>query len=284
MASIKEQDTKLYDLEIVIVDSGSEDNTLEIAQNYNCKIVHIKKQDFTFGRSLNYGCDAASGDFLVFISGHCIPVNSQWINKLIAPLENDCSYTYGKQIARDTTKFSERQLFDKYYPAISSIPQIGFFCNNANSAIKKEIWNKFKFNEDLTGCEDMFLAKELVKNNYHIGYVSEAPVYHIHDESWSQIRIRYEREAVALRVIMPEVTISLFDVIRYICVGIFKDIAESIRQKVFSKEFYSIIRFRISQYIGSFMGNKKSLQDINKMKDRYFYPRVTNMEINQHEQ
>ena len=57
-------------LEVIIVDSGSHDNTLVIANSFNCKIISIKKENFTFGRSLNYGCSAAIGDILIFISGH----------------------------------------------------------------------------------------------------------------------------------------------------------------------------------------------------------------------
>jgi len=53
---------------IIVVDSGSTDNTLQIAETYECKIVHIKKEQFSFGRSLNYGCNAAIGDLLIFVS------------------------------------------------------------------------------------------------------------------------------------------------------------------------------------------------------------------------
>ena len=63
------------EVEIVIVDSGSSDRTLEIANKFNCRITNIKKEDFTFGRSLNQGSEFSNGDILVFISGHCIPVN-----------------------------------------------------------------------------------------------------------------------------------------------------------------------------------------------------------------
>ena len=281
--AIRNQDTSIYNIEVVIVDSGSTDQTISIAKKYDCVIKYIKKEEFTFGRSLNYGCEIASGEFFVFISGHCIPLNNEWINNLVSPLESHCSYTYGKQVGRDSTKFSERQLFLKYFPDKSSAPQVGFFCNNANAAIKKEAWQKYQFNEELTGCEDMYMAKKLVDDNCKIGYIAEASVYHIHDESWRQVRIRYEREAIALRKILPEINISIIDTAKYIFVGIFKDFIEAFKRKVFFKEFFSIILFRIAQYIGSYTGNKKSFQTVNEIKERYFYPRVTSMEINKSE-
>lgn len=85
---------------------------------------------------------------------------------------------------------------------------MGFFCNNANSALKTSAWKEYRFAEDLTGLEDMFFAKQLTLDGKKIGYVAEAPVYHIHDESWRQIRLRYEREAVALQRIIPELQLG----------------------------------------------------------------------------
>ncbi len=268
------QKANAYNVEIVIVDSGSFDQTINIAKKYNCKIVNIKKEEFTFGRSLNIGCENATGDFLVFISGHCIPSNENWLTNIVLPLELSCDYSYGRQKGRDTTKFSERQLFEKYFPKQSKLPQKGFFCNNANAAIKKDIWQKYLFDEDITGCEDMHLAKRIVDDGYLIGYVADAAVFHIHDETWSQVSLRYEREAIALQKIMPEIQLSINDTIRFIFIGILKDIKQAFIRRILFKEFYSIIRFRYHQYVGAYKGNKNNRELSKTMKEKYFYPRV----------
>ena len=57
LRSIRSQKSDLFDIEVVIVDSGSLDRTLEIANNYAARITYIKKREFTFGRSLNIGCN-----------------------------------------------------------------------------------------------------------------------------------------------------------------------------------------------------------------------------------
>lgn len=68
---IKKQKIELEDeIEIILVDSGSTDLTLEIAKKNDLKILFIKKENFSFGRSLNIGCSASSGELLIFISGH----------------------------------------------------------------------------------------------------------------------------------------------------------------------------------------------------------------------
>ncbi|ENF8750348.1 glycosyltransferase [Vibrio fluvialis] len=281
LESIKNQDRSKFRIETVIIDSGSTDKTLEIAEQYGCRITHIKKEEFTFGKSLNDGCDFSNGDYLVFISGHCIPVDDQWIENLVTPLVEKCSYTYGRQLGRDTTKFSERQLFEKYFPNESRIPQVGFFCNNANAAIRRDAWLAHRFNEELTGCEDMYLAKLLVDTGKKIGYVSEAPVYHIHDETWSKVKVRYEREAIALQQIMPQVQVSMIDMVNYIVVGILKDIKKAKSLGVLKKEIKSIFAFRFCQYYGAYVGNRNHRKLSHAMKVKYFYPRVTDMDVSE---
>ncbi len=280
LQAINNQVSTRFKIETVIVDSGSTDNTLAIAKSYNCRITYIKKEDFTFGRSLNVGCDFANGKYLIFISGHCIPATNSWLEELVQPLqEGSVCYTYGRQLGRDTTKFSERQLFYKYFPETNSVPQVGFFCNNANSALRKDIWEKYKFDEQLTGCEDMYLAKLLVNDGYQLGYVGSAPVYHIHDETWEKVQIRYEREAIALQKIMPEVHVTFFDMLKYITIGVIKDLRIAVKEKVLFKELFSIFAFRYAQYVGAYKGNHMHRKVSREMKMKYFYPRVSDMKI-----
>lgn len=260
--------------EVVIIDSGSNDRTLEIANEFSCRTTHIDKQDFTFGRSLNWGSEFARGDYLVYISGHCIPTSNSWLQNLVDPLIDGLSgYSYGRQLGRDTTKFSEGQLFQKYFPDLSEIPQQGFFCNNANSAISKKVWQKFKFNEEVTGLEDMELAKRYVESGGSVAYISDAPVFHIHDETWAQTRRRYERESVALQVIMPELRLSWLDMWRYILVSVFRDTAVSFKRGLLHKNFFEIVSFRTAQYFGSYRGNQLLKAAADKRRESYFYPR-----------
>ena len=119
LEAIKNQVRESFDIEVVVVDSGSSDMTIRIAEEFGCRITTISKKLFTFGRSLNVGSEFANGDILVYVSGHCIPTNEEWLKNLINPLIlGKAGYTYGRQIGRETTKFSEKKIFEKYYHEI----------------------------------------------------------------------------------------------------------------------------------------------------------------------
>ena len=81
LSGIEQQANK--DVEVIIVDSGSTDETVSIASQYATSILTIDKENFSFGHSLNIGCEAAKGEFLVFASAHVYPLYDDWIERLI---------------------------------------------------------------------------------------------------------------------------------------------------------------------------------------------------------
>ncbi len=274
LKGILDQDLGGHELEIVLVDSGSTDRTLEIAGSFGARIVHIKKSDFTFGRSLNVGCEAATGQALVFVSGHCIPTNTHWIANLVAPFERGvASLSYGKQVGWGTSKFSECQLFKKYYPEVSRLQDKDFFCNNANSALLKSAWELFPFDEELTGLEDMDLGLRLIRHGHKIAYVADAPVYHIHEENWATLKNRYAREAIALQRIMPQVHVSFGDFLRYFFSAVFYDFGAAIQEKRLASTIQEIVFFRFFQFLGTYKGNHEHRRLSHEMKEQYFYPK-----------
>lgn len=262
--------------EVVLIDSGSTDDTVAIARRHGCRVTTISKQEFSFGRSLNRGCDFAKGDILVFISGHCIPVDDHWLLNLCRPvMEGKVAYSYGRQVGDDDSYFSERRIFAKYYPETSAVPQEGFFCNNANSALSRAAWERHRFDEELTGLEDMALAKVLVNEGEKVGYVAEASVFHHHNETWAKVRRRFEREALALQLIMPEVQLRRRDVCRYIFSSVRMDMRSALRHhRSLRRHWYEILRYRIAQYVGSYAGNHGHRRLSQSSKDRFFYPSV----------
>lgn len=273
---IKRQITPDFDVEVVLIDSGSTDGTVEIARAHGARITTISKADFSFGRSLNQGCAFSTGDFLVLISGHCVPVDEHWLQKICQPLiDGHVDYVYGRQIGDDSSNYSERRIFAKYFPEVSQVPQDGFFCNNANSAVSRSAWEQFQFDEELTGLEDMEMAKRMVSAGTKIGYIADAAVFHHHQESWRQVRRRFEREALALRSIMPEVQLSRIDVVRFLIVSVFGDWRSAKRNGIASTSLADMIHYRWNQFLGSYKGNHEHKALSRAAKERFFYPKIS---------
>lgn len=208
-----------------------------------------------FGRSLNLGCKTATGDVLVFVSGHCVPAGNDWLRTLIALIKDRLvHYCCDRQIGRGTTKFSESRVFLKYFPNESILPQQRYFANNANAAVSREAWEAHGFDEALTGLEDMRLGRDIKAAGGQVGYVASAAVYHIHNETWSQVRRRYEREAFALASIAPEIAMTVANFTSCVLRSIVKDSYWALRQRRLFQEFGRIVLFRLNQFYGGVQG------------------------------
>jgi 2-desacetyl-2-hydroxyethyl bacteriochlorophyllide A dehydrogenase len=189
------------DFETIVVDSGSFDKTRDIAEEHADHVVRISSHDFTFGFSLNAGIRQAKGKFIVMTSAHTIPCDEHWLKNMIMPFSNDSTVmTYGKQLGMFSSKFSEAEDLRRTFGDEPKIEDPSHFAvNNANSAVRRELWEQYPFDEKLTGLEDIDWAKHWMNQNRQVQYVPEASLYHIHEESWRQIRTRFYREAVAMR-------------------------------------------------------------------------------------
>ncbi|WP_412478027.1 MBL fold metallo-hydrolase [Azonexus sp. IMCC34839] len=273
LQGISEQQTMGLDHEVVLVDSGSTDGTLEIAERHGCHVHQITREQFSFGRSLNIGCEAARGDVIIIVSGHCIPIDNSWAQKLCQPiLDGVADYTYGRQHPGANSAWSEGRIFAKYFGESSMIPQDGYFCNNANAAISRKSWEALRFNEELTGLEDMNMAQRLIQAGGRVAYVAEAGVLHLHEESWRQVRRRFEREAIALQLIMPQVHMRKTDVLRYLVTSIWSDWLNALGKGVLMKNALDIVRYRWNQYLGAYQGNHEHRKLSALEKEKYFYP------------
>ncbi|MGY4383044.1 rhamnosyltransferase [Pedobacter sp. UYP24] len=265
--------TQKESIEVILVDSGSTDMTVSIAKNYGAKIVDIRPEDFSFGKALNVGCKVARGEFLLLASAHVYPLYTDWVEKMVAPFKNNkVALVYGRQVGNEISKYSEHQLFKKWFPATSSYEQRIPFCNNANAAIRRVLWEEQPYDEQLTGLEDLDWATKIQEKEYVISYEAFAPIVHVHEETPSRIKNRYRREAIALKHIRPKEEFSFWSFIRLTNSNIWSDAVHAIHERKFSKEIGSIIMFRTLQFWGTYLGyNRKSVPD-ETLRMRMYYP------------
>ena len=145
----------------------------------------------------------------------------------------------------------------------------GYWCNNANSAILRETWDKYRFDERITGLEDLQLAKRLVDDGGKVGYVSEASVFHIHHENWIQTKNRYLREAFAMGRIEHNVSMKFSHMLKFILISVRSDLRAAVREGKLIDVFFSVVKFRTAQYVGSYLGSRKVAESSMKDLERF---------------
>jgi glycosyltransferase involved in cell wall biosynthesis len=260
-------------VEIIVVDSGSTDSTVEIISRYPVKLLTIKPEDFSFGHSLNIGCRMACGEYIIVASAHVYPVYRNWIEQLIAPFEDpEIALTYGKQRGDVPAHFSEKQIFEKWYPDSSCLNQSHPFCNNANAAIRRSVWEKIPYNETLTGLEDLDFAKRAMQAGFKIAYKTAAEVVHVHNESLTRIHLRYLREAIAHKEIFPHQHFNLLDFIHLFFANTISDFLKAFKQQHLQENLLKIIGFRLMQFWGTYQGFKQNGPISAALKQCFFYP------------
>ena len=102
--------------------------------------------------------------------------------------------------------------------------------------------------------------------------MAEAGVFHDHHERWPQVRTRFEREALALQRIRPELVVRKRDVFRYLSTGVLSDLRNAHRHRVKLNRWPGIWRYRLAQYWGSYSGNRRSREISSSLRESYFYP------------
>jgi 2-desacetyl-2-hydroxyethyl bacteriochlorophyllide A dehydrogenase len=189
------------DFEVLLVDSGSVDRTREIVAASGGRVVRLRSDDFTFGHSLNVGIQEARGSFIAILSAHAIPSGDQWLERLISPLRRpNTAMVFGGQRGHAVSKFSEARDFERIFPATPQLMDDDHvFVNNANSAIRRDFWKLHQFDEGLPGLEDAEWAKYWIPLGKEVWYEPEASIFHVHTESWPQVRHRFYREGIAGR-------------------------------------------------------------------------------------
>ncbi len=265
----------LKDVEIILVDSGSTDQTVSIAESFGARIVRIPSAEFTFGRSLNFGLRAATRELVVIASAHVYPVYPDWLESLLHPFVADekVALTYGKQRGHIAAKYSEQQIYHQWYPDTGNPNQTTAFCNNANAAIRKSLWEQNQYDETLTGLEDLAWAKWAQEHDYKITYVAEAEIIHIHNETPRGVFNRYRREAMALRRIYPEAHFNFYDFVRLTTTNIFSDLWHAVRERVLWKNIASIFWFRFMQFHGTRLGHRETSLITPQLRETFYYAR-----------
>ncbi len=187
--------------EVILVDSGSTDATLEIARGYPIRIEQIPAHAFHHARTRNFAASLGKGPVLINLSGDAVPASDAWLYNMLANFSDaGVGAVYGRQLPKPGSTMERCDTFDTVYgdqkivkdPAHRNGMGYRFYhFSDVNSAIRRSVWEAAPYPENLKMFEDLAIAKRILDAGWKIVYESEAPVFHSHHYSTSQLFKRY---------------------------------------------------------------------------------------------
>jgi len=189
-------------VEVVVVDSGSADGSVELARSTGARVHEIPPSEFNHGATRNLAVELARGDVLVFTSQDAYAPDEHWLAALTAPLAEDgvLAGTYGRQIAHREATPPERFFMDFLYgerprtqraAGMDDLSMETTLFSNVNSAIRAEVFARFPFVNDIIMSEDQEWSRRVLLAGYVLRYVPEAAVHHSHPYTLRQAFRRF---------------------------------------------------------------------------------------------
>jgi len=190
-----------YKANILIIDSSSEDRTVDIARELDVKIHTIPQNEFNHGATRELGRELLGTDIVVMMTQDAYAIDSLLIKKLTSPIiDRKCSVAYARQLPRNNAKIFEAFPREFNYPPKSNLRSINdikkygvytFFCSDSCSAYLNSALDEIGGFKSVIIAEDYFIVAQLLKAGHKIAYVAEAQVEHSHSYSIVQEFKRY---------------------------------------------------------------------------------------------
>lgn len=183
--------------EVIVVDSGSTDGTLTVAEQWADRVIEVPPASFTYGGALNVGAEAARAPVHAALSAHCVPESDTWLEDSLRRYERtDVAATNAALVTPLGTPVE-----GTYLQTLEDVvvdPTWGF--SNHASTWRADVWAQLPFREDLGACEDKEWSWRVLAAGWTIAYGPElaAPMAHRRSAGLVPLYQRITREAQAM--------------------------------------------------------------------------------------
>ncbi|MDD7738991.1 MAG: glycosyltransferase family A protein [Fusicatenibacter sp.] len=277
-----------YEYEVICVDSGSKDGTLDLIRKYPCRLFQIPPSEFGHGKTRNYGASKGTGTYIVFITQDALPATDTWLQNFIDAMRMDpeivggfgihypypdCNLLDKRDLDGHFKGFGETNTIfhlddpERYEREEGYRHYLAFFSDN-NSCIRRDVFEKYPY-DDVNFAEDQIWARKMIELGFKKVYCPYAPVYHSHNFKLSTYFKRYYDEQKGLYEVhqymiaqkWTQLPGMLYRQVRGDCVYI-KHQPISKKEKI-HWAFYSLFR-NCGRFFGGYLGGKYHLYSPGK--------------------
>lgn len=206
-----------WGFEVLVVDSGSTDETLSIVGKYpEITLLQIDPTEFGHGKTRNFAVAASAGAYVAMLTQDALPCSPFWLVELLKPALADARVAgvFGRHIAYSSASVFTRYELEQHFAGFLQYPivelddqhryltdegyrQFLYFFSDNNALIKRCVWEKIPY-PDVDFAEDQAWARAVIEAGYRKAYAHEATVYHSHDYPlWERLQRSFD-ESYAL--------------------------------------------------------------------------------------
>jgi rhamnosyltransferase len=215
-----------YDMDVLVIDSGSTDDTIATATAAGLRIHSIDKRDFDHGGTRNLGVRMTEGEIVCFLTQDVLPCTPDWPERFAEALSDPrVAGAYGRQVPRDATTM-EMFFVALNYPVEPMVfrPQPGghhprpgrVLFSNAFSAVRRDVIERIPFADDVPVSEDQVWAHQVLWHGHSIAYVPAAEALHAHRYSMRGLYRRSYLVGRALSMVRIDGGATLGESVRFL--------------------------------------------------------------------
>jgi len=173
----------MFELDVLVVDSGSTDATVDIARSHGARVLEISPGDFDYSTALNAGLADVHGELALVLSAHAVPVGDDWLRRMTEPFTDPrVAGVACRQVPWPDAPWQEVHRLRHQFPdsnrTFEGEADVTF--SNAASAIRLAVWRDEPFT--LPAAEDVEWAQRVIRKGRTIVYTAGATVRHSHRE------------------------------------------------------------------------------------------------------